>query len=166
MAAWAGWSFLGLDKKGWEGIHTLSVLFLIAFCVLHIVLNWKAVWGYLQRTTSALSGAKVEFVAALILVVALTAGAIGRWEPLWILMDARSAIKQGALAVDVPPPSADAAERSLAELCDGVPVSVEEALDRLAHAGYRVDDASRSLADLSAAFGTSPERLYRLLAGR
>jgi len=166
VAAWAGWSFLSLDKKGWEGIHTLSVLSLIAFCVLHVVLNWKALRGYLRRTASALSGAKVEFAAALILVVVLTAGAIGRWKPLWKLMDARAAIKEGSLAVDVPPPSADAAERSLAELCPGVPVTVEEAQDRLARAGYRVDDASRSLENLATAFGTSPERLYRLMAGR
>lgn len=81
-------------------------------------------------------------------------------------MDARAAIKQGALAVDILPPSADAAVRSLAELCLGVPVTVEDALARLARVGYRVDDASRSLADLAEAFGTSPERLYRLIAGR
>jgi len=37
---------------------------------------------------------------------------------------------------------------------------------RLARAGYRVDDASRSLENLATAFGTSPERLYRLMAGR
>ena len=166
VADWAGWSFLGLDKKGWEGVHTLSVLSLIVFCVLHIVLNWKALWGYLRRTASALSGAKVEFAAALILVVALTAGAIGRWRPLWKLMDARAAIKRGALAVDVLPPSADAAERSLAELCPGIPVSVEEALARLARAGYPVENPSQTFAEISKMSGISPERLYRLIAGR
>ncbi|MHB8054887.1 MAG: DUF4405 domain-containing protein [Candidatus Aminicenantales bacterium] len=166
LAAWAGWSALSLDKSGWEGIHTLSVVFLIFFCALHVILNWNALWGYLRRTASSFGGAKVEFAAATIIVAVLLVAAIGRWKPLWSLMDARAAIKKGALAVEVLPPSADAAKRSLAELCPGISVSVDVALDRLARAGIRVDDPSRNLEDLAAAFGTSPERLYRLMAGR
>jgi len=166
VAAWTGWSFLGLDKKGWEGMHTLAVVSLAAFGVLHVVLNWKALWGYLRRTASPASGSKVEFTAATALVLVLAAGAAARWAPLWTLMDARAAIKEGSLAVDVLPPSADAAGLSLVELCPRVPVSVEEALARLARGGYRVDDPARSLEDLAGDFGTSPERLYRLLSGR
>ena len=166
LASWSGWSLLGLNKSGWEGVHTLAVVALIFFGGLHVVLNWKALWGYLRRTAAPFEGAKREFAAATLLVALLAAAAIGRWPPAWALMDARAAIKKGALAVDVLPPVPDAAARSVAELCPGVPVSVEEATARLARAGYRIDDPSRTLEDLSAAFGTSPERLYRLLAGR
>ena len=166
VAAWSGWSVLGLDKKSWEGVHTLIVVALMAFAVLHVILNWRALWGYLRRRASALSGAKTECLAATLIVVVLTAGAVLRWKPLWRLMDARAAIKQGALAVPVSPPSAEAAGMSLAELCRSVPVSVEDAMERLARAGWRVDDPSRSLEDLAASFGASPERLYRALAGR
>jgi len=99
-------------------------------------------------------------------VALLAAAAIGRWEPAWALMDARAAIKKGVLAVEVFPPVADAAARSVVDLCPGIPVSVEEAVARLKRAGYSIDDPSRTLEDLSSAFETTPERLYRLMAGR
>lgn len=166
IAAWTGWSFLSLDKKGWEGVHTLSVLFLVSFGVLHVVLNGKALWGYLRRRTKTISGAKVEFTAALLLVAVLTAGAVGRWSPLWALMDARGSIKNGSLAADILPPSPEAAERSLADLCAAVPVDLEEGLMRLARAGYPVEDPSRTLGEISKTFRTSPERLYRIVSGR
>lgn len=166
LASWSGWSLLGLNKSGWEGVHTLAVVALIFFCALHVVLNWKALWGYLRRTAASFGGAKLEFAAATLLVALLAAAAIGRWEPAWALMEARAAIKKGALAVEVFPPVSDAAARSVADLCPGIPVSVEEAAARLKRAGYGIDDPSRTLEDLAAAFGTTPERLYRLMAGR
>lgn len=166
LASWSSWSMLGLDKNTWEGVHTLAVFGMMFFFVLHIALNWRTLWGYVQRRAAALNGSRIEFAAATLLVVLLAAAAVGGWKPARLLMDARAAIKKGVLAVEVLPPVPDAAARSLAELCSLIPVPFEEAAGRLARAGYRIDDPSRSLEDLAAAFGVSPERLYRLAAGR
>ena len=31
LASWAGWHVLGIDKKGWEGVHILSVIMFVVF---------------------------------------------------------------------------------------------------------------------------------------
>jgi len=166
LASWAGWSFLGLDKKSWEGLHTLLVVGLLVFSTLHVAFNGKALIGYLRRKAMDGLRAKAEFGAAFLLVSLLVVGALGRWAPFWKIMDARSAIKQGSLAVHVPPPSPDAADKSLSDLCGGVPLSLEEARSRLERAGYPVDDANQTLTRLSKKHGVSPERLYRIITGR
>jgi hypothetical protein len=166
LASWTDWSFLGLDKKSWEGIHTILVVGLLVFSSLHVAFNGKALIGYLRRKASNGLRAKAEFGAAFLMIALLLVGAVGRWAPFWKVMDARSAIKQGSLAVHVPPPSPDAADRDLSDLCGGIPVSLEEARSRLERAGYPVVDAAPTLTRLSKKYGVSPERLYRIITGR
>ena len=166
LASWAGWMVLGLDKKTWEAVHTLGIASLIVFAVLHIILNWKPLWGYLKKTASRASGAKFECALALVLVVLVTASAIFRWEPLGRLLAARSSIKQGSLSVEVAPPSADAADKSLADLCSGASITLEDGLARLEKAGYKIEDSSKALGIIAKDFGVSPERIYRLIVGK
>jgi len=166
LASWTNWTVLGLDKKTWEAVHTLGIASLIVFSVLHIILNWKVLWGYLRKTASRASGAKFECALALVLVALVTVSAIYRWEPLGRLLAARSSIKQGSLSVDVAPPSADAADKSLADLCAGASLSVEEGLARLGKAGYVVKDSSITLGKIAKDLGVSPERIYRVLLGK
>ncbi len=164
LASWTNWSVFGLDKKTWEAVHTLGIAALVVFSILHIILNWKPLWGYLRKTAARAAGSKIECALALLLVALITAGAIGRWEPFQRLIAARGAIKQGSLSVDVAPPFADAADRSLSDICAAIPLSLDEGLRRLAAAGYSVDDPSRTLAALAKDFGISPERIYRLIS--
>ncbi|MBN1940446.1 MAG: DUF4405 domain-containing protein, partial [Candidatus Aminicenantes bacterium] len=145
LASWTNWSVLGLDKKTWEAVHTLGIAALVIFSILHIILNWKLLWGYLRKTAAQGAGSKAECALSLLLVAVITAGAIGGWEPFQRLIAARSAIKQGNLSIDVAPPFADAADRSLADICAAAPLSLDEGLRRLAAAGYTVSDPSRTL---------------------
>ncbi len=163
LAGWTNWSVLGSGKKTWEAVHTLGIAALVVFTVLHIILNWKPLWGYLRKSAGRAFGSKFECALALLLVAVITAGAIGQWEPFQRLIAARSAIKKGSLSVDVAPPFADAADRSLAEICAAVPVTVDEGLAKLRAAGYEVDDPSQTLSRIASNLGISPERIYTLL---
>jgi hypothetical protein len=166
LSAWTGWSFLGLDKKGWEGIHTILIAAVLIFGVLHVIYNWKALSAYLRKKTASGARSKIEFATALILMTAILTAAIVRWPPVWKIMDIRGAIKQGSLSVRVPPPFPDAADRSLSELCPAVSIDPNEALARLKQAGYPAEDISTNLTRMAKKFGLSPERLFRIMTGR
>jgi ABC-type uncharacterized transport system permease subunit len=99
LSSWTGWSFLGLDKKGWEGVHTVLILAVLIFAVLHVIYNWKALIGYLRRKSASGTRSKIEFTAASFLIAAILAAAIVRWPPVWKIMEIRGAIKQGSLSV-------------------------------------------------------------------
>jgi hypothetical protein len=48
LAAWSGWRFLGIGKKGWEGIHTIFVGLLFVLGSAHIVINRKTLLAYFR----------------------------------------------------------------------------------------------------------------------
>jgi len=166
LSSWTDWSLLGLDKKGWEGVHTILIAAVLIFAVLHVIYNWKALIGYLRKKAAAGARSKIEFAAASILIAAILAAAIIRWPPVWKIMDIRGAIKQGSLSVRIPPPFPDAADRSLFELCAAVSLDPDEALGRLKQAGYPAEDSSTNLTRLSKKYGLSPERLFRIMSAR
>jgi hypothetical protein len=166
LASWSGWSVLGLDKKGWEGVHTVLIAAVLIFSVLHVIYNWRALITYLRRKTASGARSKIEFTSALILIAAILTASIVRWTPVWKIMDFRGAIKQGSLSIRIPPPFPDAADRSLAELCAAVSLDPNEALSRLKGAGVPAEDASTNLTRLAKTYGLSPERLYGIMTAR
>ena len=166
LAAWTGWHFLGLDKKGWEGVHTIFVGLLFVLGAVHVVLNRKALLSHLRSRAGRLFRAPLELAAAALLLALFLGAALYRWPPLWGLMDVRSDIKSGHYTVRTPPPAPEAEKLGLAEVCALAGVPYESALARLEGAGIRVDGPKTTLADLAKASGATPERIYEVLTGR
>ena len=166
LAAWARWNVLGIDKKGWEGIHTLFIILFIIFVVFHLYFNWKALLNYIRKKAMESARAKVEFVAALLVAVLLLVVAVNRWQPFWKVIDLRSAIKAGKYSVKVPPPLTNAEELPLGDLCMQINVPADEAIAKLEAAGFKVEDAKVTLAKLAKKNDISPENLYRIITGQ
>jgi HAMP domain-containing protein len=163
LASWTRWTVFGLDKKGWEGVHTCFVAVFVVFALLHAIINWPVLVGYFRRSAMRPTRAISELSAAVLVVSLLVVATVLRWQPLWSLMDLRNSIKQGSLAVTVQPPIANAEGLPLEELCRLASVPVEDALARLERAGHGTRDRRMTLALLAKETGRSPEALYRVI---
>ncbi len=95
LARILSWSWLGLDKKSWELIHIGAVLLLIISGILHSVLNWKPLWGYLRSRKRSLKTHWREAILALLLTLLFSFGALWKLPPITWLSDLRAAIKSG-----------------------------------------------------------------------
>lgn len=60
-----GWHWIGLDKAGWGGLHTIFAILFVAFAVLHLVLNWRPFHGYLVDRASHHFSMSAELLVSL-----------------------------------------------------------------------------------------------------
>lgn len=163
LASWTRWSVLGIDKKGWEGVHILFVIPFLIFAVSHVVLNARSILHYIRTTASRGWRAKIECGVALGLLGLVVAAAVNLWPPLGKVIDLRSAIKDGRYSVETAPPAVNAEELPLIELERLAGLPEGQALSRLRAAGMAAAGAGASLDEIADAHGTSPQKLYEII---
>ncbi len=167
LARWVGWSALGADKRQWEALHLASVSLFLAAALAHAWYNWNAIAAAVSarrpRAPRPRLRLRPEFIAALAVVGLVTAGSLADWQPLAALNALRSAIKDGRLAVSVPPPAADADRMSVRELCAKIPLDPAEAMANARARGLAIADPSKTLGEAAAELGVSPEALYQAM---
>ncbi len=166
LAAWTGWNAFGIDKKGWEGLHIVSIAMFVLFAVAHIQFTWRVLIGYIRRKAADGKLLWKELAAALFIVLLILAGAVTRRGPVWRLVDLRSQVKEGIHLVKVGPPVPNAQDMPIAELCALIHVTPETAVANLEKAGYPVADLGATLTDLAERGKTSPEKLYSIIIKR
>ena len=91
-----GWTVLGLGKNQWAAIHMTTALAGLSLAAIHLfVYNWRAFAGYLRRKRREASVRKLrpELAAALLVTVALVAGAALLLPPFQWLADGHEAIQ-------------------------------------------------------------------------
>jgi hypothetical protein len=166
LARWVGWTWVGLDKQHWEAVHTMFVFFSLIAALVHLWYNWKPLTSYIRSKAALIfpSGRRMpfirEFLAALAVTSLLWYAAVGQWQPLSLLIDLRTQIKNGEYAMSVPPPSPDADKMSLSELCKTMGISEQTAMDRARAHGIVANDVSMTVGALARQHSLSPEELY------
>lgn len=163
IAHWTGWSMLGINKKGWEGVHTFfCITFLLAVAV-HLVFNWKPIVCYLSGGIDTNRGIRRELVAAVGLVIIVLALAILRIPPASKIMEWRSAIKNGTAVVEIQAPEPDFEKRSLKEISAFLGISTDQISRILKTEGMVVMSPDDSLEKIARQNRLSPQRLYGLI---
>ncbi len=168
LAAWTGWSALGLDKKGWEALHAVSIFFFLICAVVHLANNWRALLAYCRRRQeqTAAGGRFRELAAALVLTGLLLAGTLRQWPPLRWLVDWRGIFKSGTTIMEIAPPAANAEKLTLAGLCPLLGVEENELLDTASRQDLSVESLEQTLAEVAVRNGVSPEEVYLRLGGK
>jgi hypothetical protein len=67
------WRILGLDKEGWEAVHTVIGYISVIFAGLHLILNRRFLINYLRNRARQFR-LRPEFILALILIALLSLG--------------------------------------------------------------------------------------------
>jgi hypothetical protein len=167
LAAWSGWSTLGLDKKGWEALHAVAIVVFLFGALAHLAFHWRTLLAYCRRKTApGASMPRGELAVALLLSGLVLAAALGRWFPARVITDLRAWFKDGAGGGRVRPPVLDAGMRTLAELCPLLGMAEPRLLSIARRAGIRVENSAQTLAEVAGKNGLSPEEVYILLRGK
>jgi hypothetical protein len=169
LARWVGWAWLGLDKQHWEAVHTIFVLLTLIAALVHLWYNWKPLTSYIRSKTSLIlpSGKRLpfirEFLAAFAVASLFLYAAVMQWQPLSLLIDLRTQIKDGEYAMSAPPPVADADRMSISMLCKTIGISEQSAIEKALSRGIAFDDCSLTIGAIARKHSISPEALYLLL---
>jgi len=160
IARWINWRVLGLDKSGWEGVHTLFCITFMVTAVIHLFWNGKALIRYIRSKTARRFRLRRELPAALLLVSGVLLVAVLRTQPLTKMMEWRATIKHGSGLVQIPPPEADFEKRPLTEIAAYKHIPIERLLEALRKQGLDVPSGELSLQDIANHNRLSPQDLY------
>jgi len=160
LAAWTGWSALGLNKKQWEALHAFSVFFFILGVLIHLVYNWRPLIGYIRRFSR-------EFVVALLLLGLTVLVSLQGWPPGRWLADLRGAFKSGTAEAGgqtiVQPPVVDADKLTLTALCPLLGMDETRLLAAARRNNIKVAHLRQTLAEVARLNGLTPEQAFKLL---
>lgn len=163
IARWIDWSFLGLDKKGWEGLHTLFSTMFLLFSIIHLCFNWKVLVTFLRKKIADGIKLRKELTVSFIFVILFAVVAIMRWQPFWVLNDWRSTLKKAKYLISVKPPEVDFEKKKIAEVAESLDMSTEELIEKMEQINIIVDDPKQKLYKVASANKTSSEEIYRKL---
>ena len=161
VAYWVHWQFLGLSKDSWAQVHTLSALLFLIASIVHIVLNWKPLWGYVFSKTRRALNRKWELAAGFLLTLVFILSAVFLWPPLSAVIDLGQAAKDAwVVEDDYAPPFGHAEETSLKTICSRMNINLNKAAEALRAAGIEFEGPKQTLEQIAIANGTTPMALY------
>ena len=163
IASWTDWSMLAINKKGWEGVHTLFCITFLMMAAVHLAFNWKPLWRYMSGRTDRNRGIRRELVAAAGLVIIVLTLAILRIPPASKVMEWRSTIKEGTAVIKIQAPESNFENRSLKEISVFLCVSTDQISRILKAKRILVTSLDESLEKIARQNRMSPQNLYGLI---
>ncbi|MCG6925765.1 MAG: DUF4405 domain-containing protein [Acidobacteria bacterium] len=166
VAHWSLWTLGGLDKEGWQSIHTVFAFLFVLAGVFHVYFNWRILWSYLRSKLVAGIRMKRELGLAAGLVVAIGVLTVADLPPFATVMDLGTRAKEGWSVEGAEPPVPHAEIMTLERLAAVTQIPVDRALGNLEKAG--LDDATprSTIAALASAHGRTPEQVWAALRGQ
>ncbi|MFO8071483.1 MAG: DUF4405 domain-containing protein [Polyangia bacterium] len=166
VAYWSGWTFLGLGKDEWDGIHVISSWLFIVVGIWHLVLNWHAFVGHLRRRVHNAVHLRAELAVALAVALLVIASGIWSLPPLsWILDLNEEAKNAWTENFDQQPPYGHAELSTLSTLCGRLGVDPEEARRRLEEEGIEVVGEDPTIEEIARENGLRPSQVFEAMGG-
>lgn len=160
IAYWADWRLWGLTKEQWGDVHiNTGILFMLAL-MLHIYYNWTRIVNYLKSKTKTLKVFTKEFNTALALTVVCISGTLFEIPPFSSVLAVSESIKDQAAETYGEPPYGHAELSSLKTFTKKVGLDLDQGMERIRAAGFSVEDASQTLADISKKHNVPPQQIY------
>jgi len=165
IAHWSGWHVAGVNKEGWQAVHTnLAVLF-VAAGVWHLVLNWSMLWGYVKTW----GGKGLVFGpvgAAVVLAAVFVAATLEQWVPWRWIQQGNDRMKAHWEERLPRPPSPHAEEWTVAELAQRLAVPPEELIQALEADGFGQSTGQDTLAQIASRAGQAPYQVFEAIRRR
>ncbi|MFC1563487.1 DUF4405 domain-containing protein [candidate division KSB1 bacterium] len=160
IAHWTSWTFWGLTKNEWQGIHVVFSALFVIFMVLHLFFNWKVLKSYLKSKAVEGIRLKRELALATIITVVFMFVTLTKWQPVWILMDWRENLKQRDQIMESPPPLPHTEDMTITEIANLTNMPLDEIIKNIKEKGYEIKDENVTLAALTEENNTTPEEFY------
>ncbi len=165
VANWTGWSVAGLTKHEWAALHINACLLMLIGAVIHLVLNWRIFWSYIQKKSVGFN-LKWEMAASILITAAVVGGTVYQIPPLKATADLNEQIKDYWEGTSAAAPAPHAEEFTLTSLAQTTGLTATEIVTALQEEGIAVEDESTTVADLAARNGMVPSQIYAAVTKR
>ena len=164
IAYWADWSMFGLGKTDWDHLHTVTTILMIVAVALHLYYNWRPFVSYMKdKVTKALSATR-ELLISLALVSVFAAGSVAQLPPFSWLIDLGDYASEEWEVTYGTPPYNHAELDTLEVFCRKLGIDAAQAKQSLLEKGVTYSD-DMPLRKIAVDNGTSPQAIYRMIAG-
>jgi hypothetical protein len=165
IAHWSHWTLWGMGKTEWTNLHVnLGILFVV-LSIIHTVLNWQCIIGYIKNRQVSSKGFNLNLLIALIITAFFTIGSYYKVPPLNWFIDISDSIKHRATQKFGEPPYGHAELSTLADFTWKMGLDLEQSLDRLKQANIQVDHPNQTLLKIAEKNQVTPKRIFILLGG-
>lgn len=133
LAYWNKWSFLGLEKHGWESFHGVVSIYFTAIIIFHIIENWKPMISYMKKKTNETFRYKKELLTASVVSLLVTIGSFTN-SPISAVTEVFEPVADSWYSKEYEPPFEDAqglALKLLIKVQDLDESKVKEAFSKL-----------------------------------
>jgi len=153
VAYFTGWTFLGLDKDQWDGLHIISGLVIGVVAVIHTIINWKPLKNYLFKRESLL---------ALGITGVVIAGTITNFPPFKWVFQLEESIKNSWDVNRYQIPIAHGELLTLAQFCQKLGIPLSKAEELLKKRGIQFTP-SQTLKEIGEKNGLTPVKIYQII---
>lgn len=166
VANWSQWQIFGLTKHGWSDLHIAFAAIFIIGGLVHIVFNWRPLLQHLGTRVSGRTGFRLEWVAALLVGVAVFAGTRAHVPPFSTLLAWSKQLRGGWEQARDRAPIPHAELLTLRQLATQAGVAPEEAVNRLQASGLRDIKEDAQVQAIADAGRITPAKVYDLIQNR
>jgi len=161
VAYWTRWSLFGLEKDQWGNIHIFSGLLFLVAGGFHLYYNWKPLIKYLSARIETGLHYKREILTTSLILLLIAISGIASLPPLAYVTDLGESIKSSWItAPELEPPFGHAELVSLKTFCKKQRIPLDQAITALKKAGFKVNTAGDTLAEIAASKATSGMAVY------
>jgi hypothetical protein len=163
---WSGWTYMGLSKQQWGGLHIWFAILFIIVGLIHIYFNWNCLLSYFKDKARQHFALRKEWVVAFVIVGMICLGTVRGIAPFSTFLNWQASIKHGYNSNPAPAPLPHAellTPRELAEKVEGI--DYETMLANLKSQGIELDSPDQTLGALAESHDMTPQEIYKLATG-
>ncbi len=163
VANWTGWKLFGIDKGGWEAVHTIFGYLFLIFGVFHIIYNWRPISNYIKGKIEKGLKLKKEMLLSSLIILLIFAGTLFNIPPFKTVMDFGEKLKNSWSVSENSPDIPHLELKSLKEITETINMDAEKAIDILKEKGINIKNINEKLIDIAEENKTTPQKIYEYL---
>ena len=163
IANWTNWNLFGIDKAGWEALHTIFGYLFIIFGILHISYNWRPIINYVKKKIKTGFRLRKELIISIIIIIAFSAGILLNVVPFKNVMDFGDKLKNSWSLSEEEPVIPHLELKSFEEFTNTIGIDIDEAKNILKAKEIVVTNNNEKLFDIAKKYNTSPDNIYSIL---
>ncbi len=163
IANWTNWTLLGIEKSGWESLHTIFGYLFIIFGIFHVIYNWNPIVVYIKGRIKKGFKLRTELILSFLLISVFTAGILINTIPFKSIMDFGDKLKNSWSESKNEPVISHLELKSFEDFTKTIGIDLDKAKKILAEKGIVVSDVSEKLIDIATRNDTSPSGIYEML---
>jgi len=165
VAHWTGWTMLGLKKDQWGAVHIIFSILVLIVSLAHVYLNFKPMVNYFKDKISKKFAFKMDWIAALVLCVAVVMGTLAAIPPFSSIMDINETFKMSWEKPADRAPMPHAESMTLEGLAKKADLDLSTLIANLKKAEMGPATPKTVIKQLSDKYDMTPNQVFRIATG-